>query len=167
MNFRLATMEDLEALKAMYRPIIKNMHEVGVPIWDDSYPFNFFENDIKNNALYILDEQGKFLSACVLYDTHTGENSVEWMDENGKAFYLGRLGVNVACAKRGVGSLTLTRAKELVKSKGSEYLRLFVVDINKPAIRLYEKNAFTKAAGIYSETIDDAVFHQYGYEIKV
>lgn len=49
-----------------------------------------------------------------------------------------------------------------------EYLRLFAIDINKPAIRLYVKNGFKKAEGIYDEVFDDGfVLHEYGYEIKV
>ena len=50
---------------------------------------------------------------------------------------------------------------------GAEYVRLFVVDINKPAIHLYMKNGFEQADGIYDEVIDDdLVLHEYGFEIK-
>lgn len=48
---------------------------------------------------------------------------------------------------------------------GAEYLRLFVVDINEPAINLYVKNGFKKAEGVYDEVIDDdLVLHEYGFE---
>ena len=51
---------------------------------------------------------------------------------------------------------------------GARYLRLFVVDINEPAIQLYEKNNFSKAKGIYDEVFDDGfILHEFGYEIKV
>ena len=57
---------------------------------------------------------------------------------------------------------------ETAKSFGMEYLRLFVADINKPAIRLYVKNGFQKAEGIYEEVFEDGfVLREYGYEIKV
>ena len=57
---------------------------------------------------------------------------------------------------------------ELAKEKGVEYLRLFVVDINKPAINLYIKNGFKKAEGIYDEIIDDNLtLHEYGFERQV
>ena len=49
-----------------------------------------------------------------------------------------------------------------------EYLRLFVVDINKPAIQLYVKNGFRKVEGVYEEVFEDGfVLREYGYEIKV
>jgi ribosomal protein S18 acetylase RimI-like enzyme len=62
----------------------------------------------------------------------------------------------------------LAKAREVAKTLGAEYLRLFVVDINEPAIRLYTKNGFTKAMGVYDEVIDDdLVLHEYGYEIPL
>lgn len=62
----------------------------------------------------------------------------------------------------------LSKAKEVAKVLGAEYLRLFVVDINEPAIKLYIKNGFVKANGIYEEVFDDDfVLHEYGYEIEV
>jgi ribosomal protein S18 acetylase RimI-like enzyme len=91
---------------------------------------------------------------------------VNWKDNAGKALYIDRLGVNVNYSGKGIGSYMLTKARETAKSLSAEYLRLFVVDINGPAIRLYTKNGFTKAAGVYDEVIDDdLVLHEYGYEI--
>ena len=48
-------------------------------------------------------------------------------------------------SKKGIGQQMLNKAKEISKSLGAEYLRLFVVDINKPAIRLYQKKWFHKS----------------------
>ncbi|HBC92713.1 MAG TPA: GNAT family N-acetyltransferase, partial [Pelotomaculum sp.] len=48
------------------------------------------------------------------------------------------------------------------------YLRLFVVDINVPAINLYLRNGFRQVDGIYEEKIDDNfTLREYGFEIKV
>lgn len=63
--------------------------------------------------------------------------------------------------------MMLKKAAELAKEEGANCLRLFVVDINKPAINLYIKNGFEKADGIYDEIIDDElVLHQFGFEIR-
>lgn len=61
----------------------------------------------------------------------------------------------------------LNEAIALAKDKGTKYLRLFVVDINKPAINFYLKNGFKQVDGIYEERIDDFVLSEYGFEIKV
>ncbi|MGN0478235.1 MAG: hypothetical protein ACI4GO_02260 [Hominenteromicrobium sp.] len=62
----------------------------------------------------------------------------------------------------------LTKAREAAKAGGAAYLRLFVVDVNKPAIRLYEKNEFVRADGDYDEVIeDDLILHEFGYELEL
>lgn len=61
----------------------------------------------------------------------------------------------------------LKNAMELAKLKNAKYLRLFVVDINKPAINLYLKNGFKQVDGIYEERIEDFVLYEYGFEIEI
>jgi ribosomal protein S18 acetylase RimI-like enzyme len=168
MDFRQAVMQDLPQLKDMYKRIIKDMNEQNIQIWDDIYPCEFFEDDIKNNQLYILLKNGEIVSAFVLSDTNSGETAVEWNDNHAKAVYIDRLGVNIKYLKKGLGSLMLDKAKEIAKTLNAEYLRLFVVDINIPAIQLYTKKEFVKVNGVYNEIFDDGfVLHEHGYEIKL
>lgn len=168
MDFRQAVMQDLPQLKDMYKRIIKNMNEQNIQIWDDIYPCEFFEDDIKNNQLYILLNNGEIVSVFVLSDKNSGETAVEWNDNHAKAVYIDRLGVNIKYLKKGIGSLMLDKAKEIAKTLNAEYLRLFVVDINIPAIQLYTKKEFVKVNGVYNEIFDDGfVLHEHGYEIKL
>ena len=56
-------------------------------------------------------------------------------------------------------------AEKLARELGGEYLRLFVVDINHPAISFYESCGFSRADGVYNEVIDDhTILREYGYE---
>lgn len=168
MDFRQAVMQDLPQLKDMYKRIIKDMNEQNIQIWDDIYPCEFFEDDIKNNQLYILLNNGEIVSAFVLSDTNSGETAVEWNNNHAKAVYIDRLGVNVKYSKKGIGSQMLDKAKEIAKTLNAEYLRLFVIDINIPAIQLYTKKEFIKVNGVYNEIFDDGfVLHEHGYEIKL
>lgn len=64
-----------------------------------------------------MQDNTEILSAFALCDSNSGANAVEWKDCSGKALYIDRLGV--------------------------KYLRLFVVDINTPAIQLYTKNGLS------------------------
>lgn len=144
MDFRQAVLQDLPALKDMYKQIIKDMNEQNIQIGDDIYPCEFFEEDIKNNQLYTLLNNEEIVSAFVLSNTNLGETAVEWNDKNAKAVYIDRLGVNVKYSRKGIGSLMLDKAKEIAKTLDAEYLRLFVVDINIPAIQLYTKKKVCK-----------------------
>ena len=166
MDFRLAVMQDLAQIQAVYKDIIEKMNREQIQIWDDIYPCELFDEDIRNNRLYVLLDNDVVVSAFVLCDTNSGEKSVEWQDNQCKALYLDRLGVNVNYSRMGIGSLMLERAKEISKELGADYLRLFVVDINEPAIQLYIKNGFMRGNGVFDEVIDnDLVLHEYGFEV--
>ena len=165
MDFRLAIMQDLSQIKSVYKDIIEKMNSEQIKIWDDIYPCEFFAEDIRNNRLYVLLDNDKVVSAFVLCDANSGEKSIEWQDNQCRTLYLDRLGVNVDYARIGIGSLMLEKAKETAKKLGADYLRLFVVDVNEPAIRLYIKNGFIRGNGIYDEVIDDdLILHEYGFE---
>lgn len=168
MDFRHAVIQDLPPIIGMYKEIIKKMDEDGLQIWDDIYPCGYFEDDINNNRLYIMAEGMEIVAAFALCKSNSGEGFIEWENRSGKALYLDRLGVNVKYRGKGIGGLSLTKAREAAKALGAEYLRLFVVDINAPAIGLYRKNGFVSAKGVYDEVIDeDCILHEYGYEIRL
>ncbi|MGG7165533.1 GNAT family N-acetyltransferase [Clostridium ihumii] len=166
MNLRMANIDDLQQLKVVYEKIIYNMNNIN--IWDEIYPCDFFLDDIKNNSLYILEEDNEIISAFALCNSTEGEKCVNWENKHVEALYIDRLGVNVNYSRRGIGSIMIRNAITLAKDKGAKYLRLFVVDINKPAINLYIKNGFKQVEGIYDKIIDDdIVLHEFGFEIKI
>ena len=169
MNLRLAKINDLSKLKAVYGNIIDNMNRNNISIWDDIYPCEFFSDDIENNRLYLLVEENDIIvAAFALCESNAGEGYVKWEDTHDKALYLDRLGVNVDYSRQGIGSMMLKHAITLAKQRNAKYLRLFVVDINKPAINLYLKNGFRLVDGIYEEKIDDdVILREYGFEIEV
>lgn len=168
MEFRLAVMQDLPQIKAVYRQIVNNMNDQGIQIWDDIYPSEFFAEDIEKQRLYVLMDSEKIVSAFALCSTNEGAKAVRWKQNSAKALYIDRLGVDVPYAKRGIGSFMLAKAKETARVLGAEYLRLFVVDVNEPAIKLYIKNGFVKADGVFNEVFDDGfTLQEYGYETEV
>lgn len=116
--FRLAVERDLPQLKEMYGRIVRNMEEQGIPIWDDIYPSEFLAEDIERQRLYVLLENGEIVSAFALCDANAGEGAIQWRDNSAKAAYIDRLGVDVRCAKRGIGSRMLAEAKELAGALG-------------------------------------------------
>ncbi len=166
MIIRKADIRDLTFLKEMYQKLVENMIKHQIFIWDDVYPSEFLEEDIQNEQLYVLEDEAVIKAAFALCCSNDGEKYVEWPLSQKNAFYIDRFGVNVDCLRQGIGSIALQEAAVLSQSKGAEVLRLFVVDSNLPAIKLYEKNDFIRAQGIYEEKIDeDITFYEYGYEL--
>lgn len=66
--------------------------------------------------------------------------------------YLDLLGLNINYANKGIGSLILKKAKEIVHKNKMEYLRLFVVTDNYPATKLHQKTALWGGFGILLDT---------------
>ncbi len=168
MEFRIATLSDLDNIKRMYKEIVEKMLKDGLEVWDDIYPVNFIESDIVNNSFYIMTSGLDIISGVAISKKHNGEKLVSWQNPKASAMYIDRIGVNVNYLNKGIASKTIEHVKEIAKNQEVEYLRLFVVDSNEPAIKLYEKNRFFKADGIYNEVIDDKfTLKQYGYEIEI
>ena len=168
MNLRIASMGDLPQLKEIYTKIICNMNKNNIQIWDEVYPCDFFQGDIENHCLYVLEDNNEIVSAFTLCDSNAGEDFVQWENKSDKALYIDRFGVNVNYLGKGIGGLMLDKANSIAKSCGAKYLRLFVVDINTPAINLYVNNKFKKVNGIYDQVIDkDFILHEFGFEKKL
>lgn len=166
MQLRLANIQDLPQLKTMYKNIIENMNKNKITIWDDVYPSIFFESDILNKQLYVLEDDSVIVSAFCLCDDNI--DSIQWKEPAAKALYIQRLGVNALYMQKGIGSKTLDQAKELAQKLNYNYLRLLVVDFNYPAINLYLKNGFVKKEGVHSEIIDEEIIlYEHGYEIEL
>ncbi len=168
MKFRIAVVQDLPQLKEVFSAIVQNMNENGVPIWDEVYPCEFFADDIENGFLYILEDKGTIVSAFSLSAKNEGADFIAWENKEAKAMYIDRFGVNICYSKKGIGTRMLQQAVELAKEKGASYLRLFVVDCNRPAITLYLKNGFKQAEGVYCEMLDDgSSLREFGFEKQI
>lgn len=162
---RRAVFSDLPQLQAMYKSIIAHMQAENINIWDDVYPCICFRDDIEQKQLYILQEDTEILAAFALCRHNDGEHEVSWHLTAQRPLYLERLGVHANHMGAGIGSTALKEALRCAKEAGADALRLFVVNCNTPAIRLYEKNGFNRAAGVFEEIIDETLtLQELGFE---
>ena len=165
MDLRLACGGDLPRLKAMYRAIAARMEAEGLRIWDEVYPAEFLDGDIKAGRLCVLEDGAEIAAAFALSPSDPGEGRVRWPGGPGKACYLDRLGVDVRYRRQGVGGMALDRAAALAGELGARYLRLFAVECNGPAIALYRRRGFQQALGVYEQEIDGgAVLRERGFQ---
>ena len=166
MEVVLARLEDLNQIKEMYTRIIKNMYENDIKIWNEYYPNEVFESDIKQQNLYLLKNDKEILGVFSLYEFVNSFDGLEWENDAAKAYVINRLGVNVKYLHQGIGKKLINEACKIAKSKDAKYLRLLVSEINTPAINLYSNCGFKKVSGIYKEIIhDDFSLNEYGFEM--
>lgn len=169
MEIRLAEKSDLSTLEAMFDDIIKTMNKNGIFIWNKYYPFEEYEHNIQKGRLYILTDNQNIVSVFALTTVIQGGDCFSWQNNNAKAMYIARLGVNTNYTHKGFGSKTLQKAMQICKQKNIDYLRLTVAEENTPAINLYLKNNFTKVNGLfqkYSESLSKTI-NEIGFEIQI
>lgn len=168
MKFRIANMDDLPKLKIFFQDVVKSMHEIGICIWGDYYPYEVLADDIKVKRLYILEENKNFVGVFALCDEEGQKEYVNWQDLDANAFYIYRLAVHPSYCGKAIASKMIDYCLMLSKNLKAEYLRLLVVDNNLPAMNLYKKLNFTMVSGKYSQTMHDGVvLEEFGFEKKL
>ena len=167
---RMAEENDLPELYRVFTQIVAHMNASGVTIWNDVYPNSVFPEDIAEKRLYLLTKEDKIVAAFALLEPFidTAKSTVKWKEDSNDALYLYRLGVNTDCLGKGYACIAIDFAKAITKAKGRRYVRLFVVDTNIPAVRLYEKTGFTKAPGVRCDDVaTDKLLIESGFEAEV
>lgn len=151
MEFRLANKQDLPKLKTMFLEIADNMNKNGIGIWNEYYPYEEFEQDIKDKCLWLLAKGDEILSAIGLFKSLPSTECFSWKDDGNKAMYISRLGINIAHLRQGYAKCVLDFVKQRAAQSGAKSLRLLVAEINKPALSLYTKYGFKQVEGIREE----------------
>lgn len=168
MDIRLSTVEDHDCIIQLYKEVANYMNNNGIVIYNESFPGDQMIHDIINQCNYVIIKDDLIIGCYSLYKETKGALYVEWIDKNASALYLGRLVIHPNYLKQGIASFVLENIFQKLKVLGYSYLRLFVVDFNVPAIKLYDKHQFIKAKGMYIDVINESLqFNEYGYEKKI
>ena len=93
LTFRAAAMQDLPQIKTVYRKIVHHMNAQRIEIWDERYPCDFLEEDIRNGRLYLLLHRLDIVSAFALCGENAGAAHIDWEHSGAKALYLDRFAV--------------------------------------------------------------------------
>ena len=168
MDIKLASEQDLPEIESFFDDVIADMQQKGITIWDDVYPYIAFPEDIEKQRLYLVRDGKTLLSVFALCEWSDGQDKVEWENGSAKPLYLYRFATNVKYLRKGIGQEVVKKALEISKNLGAEYLRLFVVDANTPAVELYKKMNFSLAKGMFHAEMGEAlVLEEYGFEMKL
>ena len=155
MEYRLARVDELEEIKGMYRETISETERLGRPIWGNDYPVDFLHVDVENGRMYILVDDNTIVSSVALCDSIWDDSMVPWENPQAKAKYIERLTVRPSHWRKGLSKLIMEKAEETARQAGIKYLRLYVIESNKPAFALYNKIGFHQIGGEYAIPVDE------------
>ena len=167
MKIRKAGIHDLTQLGCMYREIVRHMEHQDIFVWDDVYPLIRFPQDIRDGHLFLLEDGTGLAAAFALYQECPADPSLGWKAPEAPALYLARLGVSPSRMRSGLGSRALQAAMSLAQAQGAQWLRLFVVDNNAPALAFYAKNGFCQVSGHRTDDVGTGILCELGFEISL
>jgi len=167
MNIRLANKNDLIALNYLFKEVIKDLNNVKKidMLWNNTYPFCKFEDDISNNAMYVIENCNKIIGSFVLSEYDAPEyKDIEWLSNNKKFFYINRLVILPLEQGKGYAKQAMEFIEKYAMNNNYETIRLTVYKDNKYAIGLYEKLEFVRVKKGYWQ-LEDKIF--IGYEKNI
>lgn len=130
---------DAQEIFALYHSLI------GAPYgtWSEEYPtLEDVERDLASAEVFVLRDGERIIAAIVNEDSDEFEGMAPWYADVGKWAQLGRLGVDMAYQRRGIGRMMMRYALERAKEEGCDAVRMLVGKHNLPAQRAYATLGF-------------------------
>lgn len=151
MKYKTATRADIPNVITHYKNVISSMNAEGFNIWDNNYPNEeIIINDIINNHMRILKDEGKIIAASVQNEIQDEKyNEIAWEYNEFPIIILHRLCVSPEITRQGVGSAMLAFLEKEALDNGFKSIRLDAFSKNMRAIKLYENAGYTKRGHTY------------------
>lgn len=149
-DFRKAVLTDLEMVWKIFTNAILHMDKQGIPQWDEIYPNkDIILDDIKNQQMYLVIENGVPISAVVLNEYQDEEYAaLPWRYTDAKTAVIHRLCVSSTEQGKGWGKKTVQLAEQELLKLGYTCVRLDAFSQNPFALRLYESLGYEKAGDV-------------------
>lgn len=139
-NFRLATLEDAPKLLDLTLKAYAPIREIGINFAAATADLDFVQTHIKNNACYVLEEEGELLATCSL--------RMPWGLQPGPSQFphICWLAVNPEIKQHGIGSAMLRWVEETVArdTLKSPAVTLGTADSHPWLVNMYEKKGYEK-----------------------
>lgn len=149
-DFRKAVLPDLQTVWKIFTDAILHMDEQGIAQWDEIYPDkDMILDDIKNQQMYLLIENGVPISAVVLNEYQDEEYAaLPWHYTGEKTAVIHRLCVSSFQQGKGWGKRTVQLAEQELMKLGYTCVRLDAFSQNPFALHLYESLGYEKVGAI-------------------
>ena len=150
MEFRTATIDDLDALVALYGAATQDMLRQGIDQWDEYYPDReILTEDVESGDMTLGLLDGEPACAWVVNREYEPEYvSGAWEHTGGDFCVLHRLCVNPELQGRGLARQAMARMEKNALDKGFDSVRLDVFSQNLHAQRLYERLGYKRTGEV-------------------
>lgn len=150
LEFRTATIDDLDALVGLYGAAAQDMFRQGVDQWDERYPDReILAEDAESGDMTLGLLDGEPVCAYVVNREFDPEYELgAWDCTEGDFCVLHRLCVHPRMQGRGLARQAMARMEAEARTKGFDSVRLDVFSKNPHAQRLYEKLGYKRTGEV-------------------
>ena len=150
MEFRTATIDDLDALVALYGAATQDMLRQGIDQWDEYYPDReILTEDVESGDMTLGLLDGEPACAWVVNREYEPEYvSGAWEHTGGDFCVLHRLCVNPEMQGQGLARKAMAHMEETAREQGFDSVRLDVFSQNLHAQRLYERLGYKRTGEV-------------------
>ena len=160
---RKANHNDIDAILKMTSACANYMISKGIYQWNDIYPSrSAFENDIKRDELYVLENDSKLIG-CIVISTFMDQEyiPVKWLTKNKNNIYIHRLAVHPDLQGKGYAQKLMDYAKTHAIENNYTSIRLDTFSQNPRNQKFYELRGYKRLGNIYFPKQSEHPFYCY------
>jgi len=161
---RLAKQHEIDKILVITAACAKDMIANKIYQWNEHYPSRAaFENDVKRNELYALEDQNEIVATIVI-STLKDEiyDKIEWLTTDQKpSVYIHRLAVLPQFQGKGYAQNLMNFAENRAKKGDFQSVRLDTFSQNKRNQRFYEQRGYKRLGSVYFPKQSDYPFYCY------
>ncbi len=157
MQIRLAQMNDLSALMALFAEARGTIARLGIDQWQDGYPTEaVITEDIQMGRSYIVEQSGQLWGTFVMVAEEPSYDGIEdgrWLTGDSRNYIaIHRVAIPVACRGQGIAGVIMDHAAQYARKLGRGSLRIDTHRGNVVMRRMLEKQGFEHCGTIHLPT---------------
>jgi len=163
MAVRIAEKADIKKILSITSACAKDMVSKGIFQWNDQYPNKeAFENDLKNNWLYVItNNQNTVGSISITPKMDEEYTPIKWLTRNSKNLYIHRLAVHPEMQRKGYAQKLMNFAEGYAKKNNYISIRLDTFSKNFRNQRFYEQRGYQRLENVYFPQQSQDPFYCY------
>jgi ribosomal protein S18 acetylase RimI-like enzyme len=154
---------DIGLIMTITKACANAMIAQGIYQWNEHYPnATAFENDIKRNELYVLENDVEVIG-CIVISTLIDEEyiPVNWLTKNKNNLYIHRLAIHPKYQGQGYAQQLMNFAERFAIENHYSSIRLDTFSQNKRNQIFYELRGYKRLGDIYFPKQSEFPFHCY------